>query len=345
MSATFDARLQRWGPRVVALAAFALYAWAAAASGARDATGAAVGLGTPGGAAAPAWSVLAHVAAWLPLGDHGWRVQLVSGAAGALAALWTARLVIAVGRDDAATAWGAITAGALLAAALAFARIATTPGPTALAVALIAATALAIERVAAGAGARWGLGLAILCGLGLATHPVFVVVGPIVAVLLVVRLQRGARFPLAAPALTALVAAALWAYVPARAIAHGDARGATLGELAAMLDDGHAGAAIAAADLAAELADSVGPFGAIAAALGVAVLWRRRRTWWTAAVISSIAPVALAWHHGALACWAAAIAAGAAVAALVRLTGPFASVAGAPVAALCVVPAAVVSML
>ncbi len=345
MSSSLDARLHRWGPRAVALAAFALLAWLTPAGRDAPLIAAGAGLGTPASSASPLWSVLAHVASLLPLGEHAWRLQLLSAAAGGLAALWTARLVIAVGRDDAATAWGAITAAALLAVALLFVRVASAPGVVALTVALLAAAGLGIERVAAGAGARWGLGLAVICGLGLATHPSFVWIGPVVGALLVVRLRRGARFPLAAPAMTALVATLLLALLPLRAAGHGDAEAATLSAVIDAVDGGLVRGDARVRDFAADLADSLGPFGAIAAAIGVAVLWRRRRTWWTAALVTSIAPLAALWQHGAILCWVLAIAAGVAVASLVRLTGRFAAVAGAPVAALCVVPAAVVSLL
>jgi hypothetical protein len=139
----------------------------------------------------------------------------------------------------------------------------------------------------------------------------------------VVRLHRGARFPLAAPSVAACAAAGVFAVALIR------------GGL-----DARAGAPAASLEA---IGDSLGPFAAIAAAVGAVLLWRRRRTGWVAAAVTAIAVAELARGRGAPVVWAAAVAAGFGVAALVRTTGRFAPAAGAGVAAIVVLPAIVVT--
>ncbi|MCA9678825.1 MAG: DUF2723 domain-containing protein, partial [Myxococcales bacterium] len=95
---SIDARLAAWGPRVTALAAFVLFAVLAPPGPAWLDAGelgtAGVGLGVPHASGYPLWCVLAKVASLLPLGELAWRIHLLSALTGALAVLWTARLVI-----------------------------------------------------------------------------------------------------------------------------------------------------------------------------------------------------------------------------------------------------------
>ena len=121
-------RLLEWGPRVTALAAFVLFASLAPGGpfwlDSSELATAGFRLGSPHPTGFPLWCVLAKVASLIPIGEIAFRIDLMSAVTGALAVLWTARLVIAVARGagegspDAATAWGAITAGALLATSL-----------------------------------------------------------------------------------------------------------------------------------------------------------------------------------------------------------------------------------
>jgi hypothetical protein len=275
----------------------------------------------------PAYDVLTAAASLLPLGDAAFRFQLACAACAAGAVYYTARVVHAVLPEDGAAIWGAVAAGALLAVSSVFVADATSAGIMAPTVLAIAVAAWFIVRVSAGGGAADGLGLAITCGLGLGLHQGFLWIVPVAFALLIVRLHRGARFPLGAPLLVAVVAGGLFAGLAVH--------GLTAGQLAE-----HLTRAQPARHSLEALGDSVGPFGAIAAAAGAIALWRRARTFWIAAALTAMIPTL-----GTPLVWAACVAAGVGVAALVRLTGRFAPVAGAGVAALTVVPAAALSLL
>ncbi len=166
--------------------------------------------------------VLVKLASLLPLGELGFRVNLLSGLCAA-AAVWSlCRLVLAVAGDDLAALVGAAGAGAALALSLTFFRQATVAEVYAPTAALLAAALLLFHRVAAGGGARDGLMLAVVCGLGLAVHVSFALIGVPVVVLLLVRLYRGARWVLAAPLLVVAVTGGLYLYLPVRAAAAPD---------------------------------------------------------------------------------------------------------------------------
>jgi len=298
----------------VALGAFLLFVLIAPAPGA-----------APDGY--PLYDVLTSAASLVPLGPVAFRFQLACAACAAAAVYYTARVVQAVVPEDGAARWGAITAGALLAVSAIFLEDATRAGIMAPTVLALAVTALLIVRVSGGGGAPDGLGLAVVLGLGLGLHASFLWIVPVAGALLIVRLHRGARFPLAAPLVVAVVAGGLFA---ALAI-----RGLTVGQLAEHLARDQGGTRSFA-----ELGDSLGPFGVVAAAAGAIALGRRQRTFWITLVLVAMIPTL-----GAPLVWAGCVAAGVGVAALVRLTGRFAPAAGAGIAALTVLPAAMLSLL
>lgn len=298
----------------VALGAFLLYLLIAPAPG-------------PAPDGYPLYDVLTSAASLLPIGDAAFRFQLACAACASVAVHVTGRVAQAVVPADSAAVWGAVAASGLLAVSSIFLHDATTAGIMAPTVLAIAVAAWFTVRVAAGGGAADGLGLAIVCGLGLGLHVSFAWIVPVALALLVLRLHRGARFPLAVPLLIAVVAGGLFAGLAVR--------GLTAGQLAEhVVRDQPATHSLEA------LGDSLGPFGAIAAAAGLIALWRRQRTFWIAALLTATIP-----SFGAPLVWAGCVAAGVGVAALVRLTGRFAPVAGAGIAALTVLPAAMLSLL
>jgi hypothetical protein len=317
-------RLEAWGPTVVATAAAVVYVLRAPG----------VAAGVHRGAAPPLWQVLAELASLAPVGDHAFRLQLLSATCAAVAVLWTARLVLdAAAERDAAAGWGAVSAGGLCAVAVIFAAM--TIGPWTLELAALAGASRLLVRAAAGEGAPAGLGLVIALALGAATGPVFLALVPVGGALLAVRLYRGARFPLAAPLLAAIVVGGMAIVTLIR----GSASEPPLpleGRLSALLS---------------LTSDSLGPFGLIAAVAGFVALWRRRRTFWLAAALTTIGALATARvlrapvPDPAPLLWAASACAGIGVAALVRLTGRFAIAAGAGAALLVIAPAAVLSLI
>ena len=298
----------------VALGAFLLYLVLAPAPG-------------PAPDGYPLYDVLASAFSLVPVGTAAFRFQLACAACSGVAVYYTARVVQAAVPEDAAARWGAIAGAALLAISGIFVEETTGAGVMAPTVMMIAIAAWLLVRVAAGGGAPDGLGLAIACGLGLGLHGAFVWIVPVALALLAVRLYRGARFPLAAPLLVAVVAGGLWAGLAVRGLAAGD-----LAE--------HLVRDQPSARSLGELADSLGPFGVIAAAVGLVALARRQRTLWIAAALVAMIPTL-----GAPLVWAGAVAAGVGIAALVRLTGRFANVAGPGIALVAVLPAAVLTFL
>lgn len=298
----------------VALGAFLLYLVIAPAPG-------------PAPDGYPLYDVLTSAASLVPVGDAAFRFQLACAACASLAVYYTGRVVQAVVPGDGAAISGAVAAGGLLAVSAIFVDDATRAGIMAPTVLALAVTAWLIVRVAAGGGAVDGLGLAIACGLGLGLHVDFLWIVPVGLALLVVRLHRGARFPLATPLLFTVVACGLFAGLAVR--------GLSAGQLAE-----HVARDQPARHSLEALGDSLGPFGVVAAAVGLIALWRRARTFWIAAALTAMLPTL-----GAPLVWALCVAAGVGVAALVRLTGRFAPVAGAGVALITVLPAAMLSLL
>jgi hypothetical protein len=300
-----------WVPRSAALAAFALYALAAPSglywldSGELSASGLGLGVAHPTGF--PLYMVLVKLASLVPLGELAFRVNLLSAVCAALAVLWVAQLVLAVCKDDAAAIAGAAAASLTLALSLTFFRQATVAEVYAPTAAALVYALRALVRVVNGGGARDGLVLAVVCGLGLATHSTFGLIGAPVAVLLVVRLYRGARWTLAMPMVTVLVAGGLFLYLPVRAAAPPQPsiqweRTDTSGGLAAHLSGARIRAAFAddmrstqtsvwstnAARFFTDAAEQL-LFALLAALAGLVWLLRQRRTRWIGGTLAFIA--------------------------------------------------------
>ena len=361
-------------PRATALAALLAYLVCAPSgpywldSGELSAAGVGLGIAHPTGF--PLYALLVKLASLLPLGELGFRVNLLSGLCAA-AAVWSlCRLVLAVAGDDVAALVGAAGAGAALSLSLTFFRQATVAEVYAPMAALLAAALLLFHRVAAGGGARDGLLLAVVCGLGLAVHVSFALIGVPVVVLLVVRLYRGARWVLAAPLLVVAVTGGLYLYLPVRAAAGPDPSVQwSRADRAGGFLDHVTGAGIRAA-YAGEMNASEGLvwhqnarafFGEVAeelllvllaAACGAAWLLRHRRTRWAGAVLLAVAAgdgIYSVWinpmgqvdlQNGVPFALAVCAAAGAGLALLARVFGRASLPAGAALAVIMVVPVA-----
>lgn len=297
-----------WLPRILALVAFCLYAILAPPGlywlDAGELGAAAIGLGSPHPTGFPLYCVTAHAATWLPVGELAFRVELLSAGCAALAVLWTTRLVLALSRNDVGGVVGAAAAATTLATSLVFLRQATVIEVYAPAAALIAGTLVLFDRVARGGDARWGLALAIVCGLGLSVHITYALLGPPVLILLVVRLRRGARWPLLAPLLCIATVAGMLSYLPVRSatdrvdaidwghpdnaerlLDHATARRIRQGDFDHMLSSSPAVLAHNAGQFREVIADSLGPFTLLAAMVGVIWLIRRRTSRWLPAAI------------------------------------------------------------
>ncbi len=367
-------RARTWVPRATALAALVVYLVCAPSgpywldSGELSAAGVGLGIAHPTGF--PLYAMLVKLASLLPLGELAFRVNLLSGLCAA-AAVWSlCRLVLAVAGDDLAALVGAAGAGAALAMSLTFFRQATVAEVYAPMAALLSAALLLFHRVAAGGGARDGLLLAVVCGLGLAVHVSFALIGVPVVVLLVVRLYRGARWVLAAPLLVVAVTGGLYLYLPVRAAARPDpsVQWSRADRAGAFLDQ-VTGAGIRAAyagemrstDEAVWIANARAFFGEaaeelllvlLAAVGGVAWLLRHRRTRWAGALLLAVAAgdsIYSVWinpmgqvdlQNGVPFALAVCAAAGAGVALLARVFGRASLPAGAALAVIMVVPVA-----
>jgi hypothetical protein len=289
-------------------------------------------LGSPSAPGYPLTCMLARLASMVPVGEIAWRVHLLGAACAALAMLWTARLVAAVGAGRGQEPGGAAVASGMAAAlllgvALGFARHAAVTDAAAPVAALLAATLLLFDRVARGGDARFGLLLALVVGLGITAHVGYRLLVPLpLLALLWIRLRRGARWPLVAPLVTVATAAALHLYLPVRsatgridAVDRGHPRDlvALVHHIATPLPEpGSIGsielpapevAADQAARIAAALADEIGALGLLAALAGAIALLAERRSRWllvllaTAAASDVVAGRALSGETGAFA--------------------------------------------
>jgi tetratricopeptide (TPR) repeat protein len=317
--------------------------------------------------------MLVKLAGFLPVGELAFRVNLLSAGCAALAVLWMVKLVIRAAGDDVAAVIGGAAAGLALAGSLTFFRQATVAEVYAPNAALVAGALLLYQRVAGGDGGRAGLALAVACGLGLALHSTFALIGLPVAILLVVRLYRGAGWTLITPAVTAAVAGALYLYLPVRAAAEphpsvvwtrADDSGALLDHVtAAGIRDAyademratvgevwHANAAAFFGEAAEQLV-----FVLLAAVAGAVVLLARRRGRWIGGALIWLAAgdaVYSFWlnpmgqvdlQNGIIFALACSALAGVGLALFARLFGRAAPFGGAAAAVLMVVPPVLVS--
>ncbi|MCG8422832.1 MAG: DUF2723 domain-containing protein [Proteobacteria bacterium] len=297
-----------WLPRGVAAAVFCLYALAAPPGlywlDSGELAAAALGLGSPHPTGFPLYCILARTAALLPIGELGFRIELFSAACAALAVLLTARLVKTSCRDDICALVGSTAAAATLAMSLVFLRQATVIEVYAPTAALVAGSLVLLDRVGRGGGARWGLALAVLAGLGLAMHVTYAMLGPPIVALLVLRLRRGARWPLLAPLLCVTTLAALLLYLPVRSATdrvgavdwgHPDQAERLLDHISAgrirraysdqMRSTSPAVVAHNAAVFATVVSENMSPFVLLAALGGAIWLFRRRGQRWLGATL------------------------------------------------------------
>lgn len=312
-----DDVVRRWTPRAALLAGFAAYALLAPPGpywldDSGELGAAAFQLGSPHPTGFPLYLALAKLATLVPIGELAFRLHLLSAAAAAVALYLVAALVAEVGGNRRASCVAGAAAALLLGVTLTFARQASVAEVHALTAALLAAALYLYDRVARGGEARFGLGLALVAGLGMGAHPSFRLLFALPLVLLLfVRLRRGARWPLLVPVVAVAAAAAVHLVLPVRS-----ATGRT-----AAVDWGHprrAGALVAhvgAAEIhAAEglpevrredaavflggVGDQLGSLAVLAALVGAVFLARDRRSRWLlfalAAVVAGDALYAIA---------------------------------------------------
>lgn len=368
-----------WVPRAVALVSFAVYAIAAPSGvywlDSAELSAAAAQMGSPHPTGFPLYCIVAKAASLVPFGEVAFRINLVSAGCAALAVLWITRLVCESCRDDVAALAGGACAGLTLATSLTFFRQATVAEVYAPTAALMAGALLLYLRVSRGAGPREGLALAVVAGLGLTVHTSFLLLGPVLFVLYMVRLRRGARWTMMAPLLVVVVAGATYAYLPVRSatgrtasvdwdhpreasglIEHVSARRIRDAYSKQMRSTNSAVVLDNASVFAGDAAHQLGPIALLAALAGFAWLARERKTRWLFAAIALIAlgdavyafwinPMGLAdWQNGVPFALAMCVAAGAGVAWFARSLGRAAPFAGGFAGVALVVPAAFVSM-
>lgn len=370
---------RKWVAFGVATAAFALYALLAPPSAfwldSGELSAAGAGLGIPHPTGFPLYAVLARLASLAPIGEIAFRISLLSALCAAFAVYLAVRVVLLID-DGLAGLVGAVAAGAVLAVSLLWMRQATVAEVYAPTGALLALTVLLLVKVGAGADARIGLLLAVVAGLGLAAHSSYrlLVFAP-VAVVLVLRLRHGAKWPLLAPVLTFATAAGLHAYLPVRSQASDGAldwgHPSTLG---ALIDHARAKSILqsfegemfttdpgrvskAASLFATTVADSLGPLSLLLVVIGLMWLPRRGRlgAWLVGTLGSWIAIDAIysVWinpmglvdlQNGTPLVLAAAIMAGAGTIGLSRFVGPLGPILSAATASIAVIIAALHSV-
>ena len=178
-----------------------------------------VGLGSPHPTGFPVYMMLVKLASLVPIGEIAYRVNLLSAAcAGSCVGIVSWVVINATrSRGELASMGGALVAATGLASSLLFARHAVVAEVYVPNAAMLAAMFLCFERTARTGDRRWGLLLAVICGLGLGLHSSFRMVAPIpVAILLIIHLRRGSRWPLYAPLLALTIGAATHLYLPVR---------------------------------------------------------------------------------------------------------------------------------
>ncbi len=213
-------QLRTWLPRGVALAAFVLYVLAAPPgpfwldSGELAAASFQLGSAHPTGF--PLFCLLGKAATLVPLGEIAFRINLLSAVCAGFAVLWIGRLVLEICDEDRAALAGAAAAGLTLAVSFTFFRQATVTEVYAPNAALLTLTLLLFARLVRGGESSTGLLLAVVVGLGGAIHITYLFAVPPIVVYLLMRLRRGARWPLIAPLLVVMTVVATYAYLPVR---------------------------------------------------------------------------------------------------------------------------------
>ena len=305
--------MRTWTPRLVGLAGFAGYALVAPPGptwlDSGEIGAAAVQLGSPHPTGFPLQIALAKLMTFVPVGELAFRLHLVSAVAAAIALGLVAALIAEVGGNRrAACAAGA--AGALLVGvSLTFARQASVTEVYAPTAALLAGALYLYDRVARGADARYGLGLALVAGLALGVHLSFaLLLGLPIVALLFVRLRRGARWPLCAPVVAIAAAAALHLLLPVRSATgrtapvdwgHPKSASHLLDHMtAAEIRQGHSDRMLPdqplvvredATRFLGEVVDQLGALALLAALGGAVHLARDRRSRWLLAALATVA--------------------------------------------------------
>ncbi len=335
-----------------------------------------VGLGSPHPTGFPLYMMLVRLASLVPLGEIAFRVNLLSAACAGVCVGLVAQLVIRLSKinshSDSAcglhAASGAAIAALALSSSLLFTRHAVVAEVYVPSATLLVAMFLAVERTVRTGDPRWGLVLAVVCGLGLGLHSSFRLIAFFpVAALVIISLRRGARWPLYAPLLALLIGATLHAYLPVRSAAEGTTLidwghprdlGATLNHVTAARIRAAYSDQIASTNTEVVRAhlkqfvdavfDGSGPILPILAVIGVAWLFGRRRYRLFASTLTAafvidfgysfwINPMGLIdGQNGTNVAVALAIAAGVGAAALLARTRWAAPFVGAVMAVVCV---------
>lgn len=270
--------------------------WAFNSADGGDLISAAAHWGVPHPSGYPTWTMLAGLLLrFLPVGALAWRAALLSMfSAAAAAALTTATVPLLSRSRGAAGAWAGIWAGALLAVAPTWWGQAIVAEVYALHAACAAALLWALAHWRVDGGLRWAAAAGVFLGLGLGNHLTTLAWLPAALWLLPRPAQtRPAILAFAAAAL--LTTAALMSYLPLAAAAHPPVNWGNPQTLAGWwwLASGqwyhsYVWAAPAAVWLerlsawAGLLWRELLPWGVIAVALGVVLLWQRQRRWATA---------------------------------------------------------------
>ncbi len=369
-----------WVPRALGTIVFLWYALAAAPGfywlDSAELSAGALGLGTPHATGFPLYMLLAKLASFFPIGELAFRINLLSAACAGFAVGGTSLLVLRLGKEDWPTIVGAASGGGVLALSLLFARQATVAEVYAPTAALIVLTLLLFEKVVQGAPASVGLSLAWVAGLGLGLHPSYrMLMGLPILALFALRLFRGARWPLLAPMVTSLSALALYLYFPVRSATgriasldwgHADTLQRTWSHANAsnvrkafdeeMMSGQSAVLSENVKTFAAQIGEHVGLLSVLAAVVGLALLFRERKTRWmagTLALIATLDAIYAAWinpmglvdlQNGVPLTMVICLCAGLAVAALARLTGPAAPFVGVVVGLVLLIPSALVTL-
>ncbi len=377
---TFDGTpmeaVRYWLPRALGLLSFLWFALMAAPTfywlDSAELSAGALGLGSPHPSGFPLYMMMAKAASLVPIGELAFRVNLLSAFCGAVAVGGVARLVLVLGREDWATVAGAVGAGGIVCFSYLFARQATVAEVYAPTAALIVLTLLLFERVASGGNARVGLSLAWVSGLGFAVHPEYrMLMGLPIVALLGLRVYRGARWPLLAPAMAIFGALGSYLYLPvrsatgriatldwghpdtlARAWAHG-----TGAEVRKVFDDQMMSTTreLVSHDVSTfvgQILDYLGVLAVLAGLVGVVILLIERRTRWPGVAIATVLVLDFlyaSWinpmglidlQNGVPTVLGVSICAGVAVAGLARSAGSAAPYLGSVVALLMTVPLA-----